>query len=116
MRAALRGVIAAIAVLTLVSSLRLALAQPAPPPDPQRPFYTPGELVNTGHRFFGGVSSGLASLIERAVGLWGLPNRGSAWAFFWLSLAVAVGCTVYGFVDRRFFLGGLMVFAALRTV
>jgi hypothetical protein len=62
------------AVLALVSSLRLALAQPAPPPDPQRPFYTPGELVNTGHRFFGGVSSGLASLIERAVGLWGLPN------------------------------------------
>jgi hypothetical protein len=38
MRAALRGVIASIAVLALVSSLRLALAQPAPAPDPQRPY------------------------------------------------------------------------------
>jgi hypothetical protein len=73
MRVALR-VFALVAVLVLASSPRLALAQPAPPPDPQRPAYTPGELVNTGHRFFGGVSGGLASLIERAVGLWGLPN------------------------------------------
>jgi hypothetical protein len=47
------------------------------------------------------------------VGLWGLPNRASAWAFFWLSLAVAVGCVAYGFVDWRFFFGGLIVFAAL---
>lgn len=46
-------------------------------------------------------------------GLWGLPNRASAWAFFWLSVAVAGGCIAYGFVDRRFFIGGLMVFAAL---
>jgi hypothetical protein len=46
-------------------------------------------------------------------GLWGLPNRGSAWTFFWLSIAVAAGCATYGFVDRRFFLGGVMVFAAL---
>ena len=67
-------VLALIAVSILVSSPRLVLAQPAPPPDPQRPYYTPGELVNTGQRFFGSISSGLASLIERAVGLWGLPN------------------------------------------
>src|SRR6202166_5061877 len=46
----------------------------APPPDPQQPAYTPGELANAGHRFFGGVASGLASLIEKAVGQWGLPN------------------------------------------
>jgi hypothetical protein len=67
-------VCALIAVLLLASSPRLALAQPAPPPDPQRPAYTPGELVNAGHRFFGGVSSGLATLIEKAVSQWGLPN------------------------------------------
>jgi hypothetical protein len=30
-----------------------------------------------------------------------------------LSLAIAVGCVAYGFVDRRFFIGGIMVFAAL---
>ena len=74
MRVGWPGAIVSIAVLALVSSLHLALAQPAPPPDPQRPFFSPGELVNSGQRFFGGVSSGLASLIERAVGLWGLPN------------------------------------------
>ena len=33
-----------------------------------------GELVDTGHRFFGGVSRGLASVIEKAVSQWGLPN------------------------------------------
>jgi hypothetical protein len=63
-----------IAALILGSLPRLALAQPAPPPDPQQPAYTPGELVNAGHRFFGGVSVGLASVIERAVSRWGLPN------------------------------------------
>jgi hypothetical protein len=52
----------------------VARGQPAPPPDPQQPAYTPGELVNAGHRFFGGIASGLASLIEKAVGQWGLPN------------------------------------------
>ena len=47
------------------------------------------------------------------LGLWGLPNRAAAWAFFWLSIAIAVGCVAYGFVDWRFFAGGGMVFAAL---
>ena len=36
--------------------------------------YPPGELVSTGHRFFGTVSRGLASVIEKAVSQWGLPN------------------------------------------
>jgi hypothetical protein len=36
--------------------------------------YTPEELVTAGHRFFGGVSRGLASVIEKAVSQWGLPN------------------------------------------
>jgi hypothetical protein len=55
--------------------------QPAPPPNlppPQRQpgpdVYGPDELVNAGHRFFGNVSRGLASIIERAVSQWGLPN------------------------------------------
>lgn len=47
------------------------------------------------------------------LGLWGLPNRASAWAFFWLSIAVAVGCAAYGFVDARFFGGIAMALAAL---
>ena len=32
------------------------------------------EVVNTGHRFFGGVSGGLASVIEKAFSKFGLPN------------------------------------------
>ena len=36
--------------------------------------YAPDELVSAGHRFFGNVSRGLASVIERAVSQWGLPN------------------------------------------
>jgi hypothetical protein len=32
------------------------------------------ELVDAGHRFFGTVSRGLATVIERAVSKWGLPN------------------------------------------
>jgi hypothetical protein len=48
------------------------------------------------------------------VGLWGLGSRASAWVFVWLSLAIAVGCVVYGFTtDLRFVFGGLLVFAAL---
>ena len=33
-----------------------------------------GQLVGAGHKFFGNVSRGLASVIERAVSQWGLPN------------------------------------------
>jgi hypothetical protein len=49
----------------------------APPPPRVAPGpanYGPDELVGAGHRFFGNVSRGLASVIERAVSQWGLPN------------------------------------------
>jgi hypothetical protein len=47
------------------------------------------------------------------VGLWGVSNRASAWVYFWLSVAAAIGCVVYGFVyDSRFLFGGFLVFAA----
>jgi hypothetical protein len=49
-------------------------AQTAPAPEQQQPAFTSGELVSAGQQFFGTVSRGLASLIERAVGQWGLPN------------------------------------------
>jgi hypothetical protein len=82
MPATLRGKIALIAVLVLMSSPHLALAQPAPPPNPQQPAYTPGELVNAGHRFFGSISGGLAFVIEHAVSNWGLPNGGGRRCLF----------------------------------
>ncbi len=52
--------------------------QEPPPPLPQRQpspnTFAPDELMGAGHRFFGNVSRGLASVIERAVSQWGLPN------------------------------------------
>lgn len=36
--------------------------------------YSQNDLVNAGHHFFGSTSSGLATLIERAVRRYGLPN------------------------------------------
>src|SRR5260370_1040504 len=47
---------------------------PPPQPPPSTNTYGPDELVGAGHRFFGNVSRGLASVIERAVSQWGLPN------------------------------------------
>jgi hypothetical protein len=49
--------------------------QPLPPQrQPGATTYGPDELTSAGHRFFGNVSRGLASVIERAVSQWGLPN------------------------------------------
>ena len=77
----------ALAALMCWSAPSLAQQQGAPPdqapprqdlPPPQRQlgpnYYGPDELVNAGHKFFGNVSRGLASVIERAVSQWGLPN------------------------------------------
>lgn len=36
--------------------------------------YSGEELVDTGHQFFGSVAQGLASVVERAVSQFGLPN------------------------------------------
>jgi hypothetical protein len=44
---------------------------PAQPPGNQ---YSPNELVDAGHHFFGGVSRGLATVVEKAVSEWGQPN------------------------------------------
>jgi len=46
-----------------------------PPPQPQaNNTFAPGEIVAAGHRFFGGISRGLATIVEKAVSQWGLPN------------------------------------------
>ena len=47
------------------------------------------------------------------LGLWSLPSRGSAWACFWVSLALAAGAVAIGFIHPLGFLGCAMVFAAL---
>ena len=45
---------------------------PAQPPASNH--YSPDELVDAGHHFFGGVSRGLATIVEKAVSQWGQPN------------------------------------------
>jgi hypothetical protein len=50
---------------------------PAPPPQPppsEENEFSSNELIDAGHRFFGGVSRGLAMIVEKAVSQWGLPN------------------------------------------
>jgi hypothetical protein len=36
--------------------------------------YTPDQLVDSGHRFFGALSRGLAETVQEAARRWGLPN------------------------------------------
>lgn len=45
---------------------------PYPPPNTTQ--YSSTELIDAGHQFFGGVSQGLARIVEKAVSQWGLPN------------------------------------------
>src|SRR5262245_43608230 len=45
--------------------------------------------------------------------MWGVPGRGGLWAFAALSVVLALGCVVYGFVDPRFFAGVGFLLAAL---
>ena len=61
----------------LCAGLGTASASAQNPPPAQPPAnsqFSAGELVETGHHFFGTVSRGLASIIEKAVSQWGLPN------------------------------------------
>ena len=80
--------VAAIASLMAVASAPVMAqttgalpAQPAPygvaPPPSQPPTanqFSSNEVIDAGHRFFGGVSRGLAEIVEKAVSQWGLPN------------------------------------------
>ncbi|MFD2181891.1 DUF1134 domain-containing protein [Rhodoplanes azumiensis] len=80
MRTAWRRIAAAVtfgATVFLVCAVPIrAVAQSQPvPAHPQRnDTFTTGEIVSAGHRFFGGVSRSLATLVERAASQWGLPN------------------------------------------
>src|SRR5262249_60148453 len=44
----------------------------SPPPTGNQ--FSSNELINAGSHFFGGVSHGLAMIVEKAVSQWGLPN------------------------------------------
>ena len=52
----------------------LAQTDSPPPQGPTRNQYSSNEVIDAGHHFFGGISRGLASVVEKAVSQWGLPN------------------------------------------
>lgn len=49
-------------------------APPAPAQPPATSQYSSIELIDAGHHFFGGVSRGLATIVEKATSQWGKPN------------------------------------------
>jgi hypothetical protein len=61
-------------VLLAVGGGIAAAQNPPPRPGSNQGTFSPDELVRAGHRFFGGVTRGLAELIEKAAGQWGQPN------------------------------------------
>jgi hypothetical protein len=57
------------------STVGPAAAPPPPPPQPPSSNqFSPNEIIDAGHHFFGGVSRGLASIVEKAGNQWGQPN------------------------------------------
>ena len=74
MHAALRvmGQVLALVLVLVAAGPRPGLAQQ--PAQPAQSNFSANELVTTGHRFFGTVSRGLATVIEKAVSQWGQPN------------------------------------------
>ena len=66
---------AAIAGLVVGLGAAPGLAQTdAPLQGPPANQYSSNEVIDAGHHFFGGISRGLASVVEKAVSQWGLPN------------------------------------------
>jgi hypothetical protein len=54
-----------------------AVFQPAPSIPSQSPAtnqFSPDEIIDAGHHFFGSISRELALIVEKAVSQWGLPN------------------------------------------
>jgi hypothetical protein len=49
-------------------------ASPALSPAPPGGRYSSDEIIDAGHHFFGGISKGIASIVEKAVDQWGQPN------------------------------------------
>ena len=77
--AAIASVTAVVASASVMAQTTGAIPPPVPPSEPSSPpptatQYSSNEIIDTGHRFFGSVSRGLAEVVEKAVSKWGLPN------------------------------------------
>jgi hypothetical protein len=78
---------ATVAMVVVCVAVTMARAQqPSPTVLPQRPsdaspapapsasHYSSDEIIDAGHHFFGGISKGVASVVEKAANQWGQPN------------------------------------------
>jgi hypothetical protein len=74
MWAAFRLAVASLWLVTAGMAPSLAQPSPQPPRQPTGNEFSPNEIVDAGHKFFGSVSRGLATVVEKAVSQWGLPN------------------------------------------
>jgi len=82
LRAAAIASVMAVVASTSVMAQTTGTIPPQPPPYGVAPSQPPptanqfssNEIIDAGHRFFGGVSRGLAEIVEKAVSQWGLPN------------------------------------------
>lgn len=63
-----------LSLLVAPAAAASAAAAPRPPATQQSEAFTAEEIVDAGHHFFGEVSGGLATLVEKAVSTYGLPN------------------------------------------
>jgi hypothetical protein len=75
---ALTALAVCLALLQAAPASAQAPPQQSPPADaapaPASSQFSPNELLEAGHHFFGGVSRGLAMIVEKAVSQWGQPN------------------------------------------
>jgi hypothetical protein len=77
------SIAAVIALLTATPAAAQTMPQQQPPPaaapgppspPPASNHFSPDELIEAGHHFFGGVSRGLAMIMQKAFSQWGEPN------------------------------------------
>ena len=61
-------------LLSRVSAILLVLALASPVRAASEDTFSSDEILTAGHQFFGKISGGLATLVERAVSQYGLPN------------------------------------------
>jgi hypothetical protein len=79
--AAIASVMAAVACTPVMAQTTGTIPPQSPPPEvtpssppPTANQFSSNELINAGNHFFGSVSHGLATIVEKAVSQWGLPN------------------------------------------
>jgi len=77
--AGIASVMAVVASMSVMAQTTGTIPPPAPTSQPPLPpptanQYSSNEIIDAGHHFFGSVSHGLATVVEKAVSQWGLPN------------------------------------------